>query len=58
MRKLIAFSVLLVPLLIGFRFSKDTNPRRGLRRTVWTAVIFWAVWSLVGPPIYMASSSD
>jgi hypothetical protein len=40
MAGLLAFSVLIVPLLIGYSQAGARNPRRGLRRTVAIALAF------------------
>jgi hypothetical protein len=40
MAGLLAFSVLIAPLLIGYSQAGRRNPRRGLRRTVALTLIF------------------
>jgi hypothetical protein len=46
MAKLLAFSVLIVPLLIARRAAGMRDPRRGLRRTVVLTLVFSGVYVL------------
>ncbi len=58
MRKLILISVIALPLILAIRFSKDTKPQRGLRRTVMGSLIFLVFWALLGPPLFFLFPGD
>jgi len=52
MRKLILISVIALPLILAIRFSTDTKPQRGLRKTVMGTLIFLICWALLGPTLF------
>jgi hypothetical protein len=56
MRKLLAMSLIILPLVIPIWTSRDPNVRRGLRRTVWAVFALLVSWTLIGSHIYLASS--
>ncbi|HVU05898.1 MAG TPA: hypothetical protein VHE30_29315 [Polyangiaceae bacterium] len=58
MRKLLVFSVIILPVLIPILLSSDRNARRGLRRTVWLVLGFLVVWAFVGSRIYLSIPPD
>jgi hypothetical protein len=53
MQKLVIMSVFAVPIVVALLLSRDSNPRRGMQRTVVFVALWFILWSFVSTRLYL-----
>lgn len=58
MRRLLLMSILLIQLVLPMWWSAKANPQRMLKRTLWIIVVYYFLWALIAPQLYLRYLTD